>query len=191
MLWKLQHGVCWYLKKRETDKFDKIFEQNNRYLRNLSTLQSNEKSDAENTDSSQDAKGVKPGKSTENSVSEKEEETKPKEAPKEETDGPDKKPENDKAATNSKEETKPAKKVEKKDNDESKQEIEEEENSEKDGEESDKEDGDKEVPLLDQPLEKSGKRERKNVQRFNEEFSSDSKDVSNYILNTITVTWYN
>lgn len=46
---------------------------------------------------------------------------------------------------------------------------------------SDKEDGDsdkeKEVPLLDQPLEKSGKRERKNVQRFNEEFATEPKET--------------
>lgn len=48
-----------------------------------------------------------------------------------------------------------------------------EDNSDKD-EDSDKE---KEVPLLDQPLEKSGKRERKNVQRFNEEFATEAKET--------------
>lgn len=42
-------------------------------------------------------------------------------------------------------------------------------NSENEDEESEKEESeDKEVPLLDQPLEKSGKRERKGVQRFEE-----------------------
>jgi hypothetical protein len=33
------------------------------------------------------------------------------------------------------------------------------------------------VPLLDQPLQLSGTRERKKVQRFTEEFKSEPKDV--------------
>lgn len=52
--------------------------------------------------------------------------------------------------------------------------TEEGEGSEKE-DESDK-DGDKSVPLLDQPLQQSGTRERKKVQRFNEDF----KEVSDY-----------
>lgn len=53
------------------------------------------------------------------------------------------------------------------------------ENSEKD-EEDDDNDSKKEVPLLDQPLELSGKRERKNVQRL--EITAEVKEVSNSIL---------
>lgn len=55
--------------------------------------------------------------------------------------------------------------------------------SEDKSDESKEEDSDKEkeVPLLDQPLEKSGKRERKNVQRFNEEFATEPKETVSYI----------
>lgn len=59
-----------------------------------------------------------------------------------------------------------------------------EDNSCKEDEESDK---DKEVPLLDQPLEKSGKRERKNVQRFNEEFAIEPKETVCYCLNLFSL----
>lgn len=47
--------------------------------------------------------------------------------------------------------------------------TEEGEGSDKEADGSEKDD-DKEVPLLDQPLEQSGTRERKKVQRFNEDF---------------------
>lgn len=45
--------------------------------------------------------------------------------------------------------------------------------------ETDENDEKKGVPLLDQPLEQSGPRERKKVQRFDEDFPSEAKDVSN------------
>lgn len=54
---------------------------------------------------------------------------------------------------------------------------EEGEGSDKDEDGSEKDD-DKEVPLLDQPLEQSGTRERKKVQRFDEEFKGEAKEVS-------------
>lgn len=43
-------------------------------------------------------------------------------------------------------------------------------------EEEEEDDDKKDVPLLDQPLEKSGPRERKKVQRFNEEFTAEQKE---------------
>ncbi|XP_008196366.1 protein DEK isoform X2 [Tribolium castaneum] len=146
--------------------------------KNLSS-ESNEKNEAENTDSSQDAKDAKPDAATENSVEKKEEDAKPKEAPNEASDEADKKPETDKSATdkveNAKGDTKPSEKKEEKTK---AKEKDEEENSEQEDEKSeDGGDDEKDVPLLDQPLEKSGKRERKNVQRFNEEFPSETKEV--------------
>ncbi|XP_044265246.1 protein DEK isoform X2 [Tribolium madens] len=146
--------------------------------KNLSS-ESNEKNEAENTDSSQDAKDAKPDAATANSVEKKEEDSKPKEALNDVSDESDKKPETDKAATekveNAKNDVKPTDKKEEKTKAKAKD---EEENSEQEDEKS--EDGDedeKDVPLLDQPLEKSGKRERKNVQRFNEEFPSETKEA--------------
>ncbi|GLV36382.1 Dek [Carabus blaptoides fortunei] len=50
------------------------------------------------------------------------------------------------------------------------------EDASEDGEE-DEDDDKKEVPLLDQPLEQSGTRERKKVQRFNEDMTPESKEV--------------
>lgn len=75
-------------------------------------------------------------------------------------------------------ETKPEK--EEKVNDVNDKKKEEKTDDTEEGEGSDKEDGsekedDKEVPLLDQPLEQSGTRERKKVQRFNEDIKD--KDV--------------
>ncbi|XP_030765269.1 protein DEK-like [Sitophilus oryzae] len=61
-----------------------------------------------------------------------------------------------------------------------KTEEEEEDVIDEDDEGSDKDEkssnGKKAVPLLDQPLETSGKRERKNVQRFEEDFKANDKD---------------
>lgn len=53
---------------------------------------------------------------------------------------------------------------------------EEEENGESDDDEDD-EDDDGKVPLLDQPLEMSGTRERKKVQRFTEEYKVEAKEI--------------
>lgn len=75
---------------------------------------------------------------------------------------------------NAKSDAKPADKKEEKTK--AKEKV-EDENSEQEDEKSEEDGEDKEVPLLDQPLEKSGKRERKNVQRFNEEFPSETKEV--------------
>lgn len=64
--------------------------------------------------------------------------------------------------------------------------------SDKEDEDSKESDKEKEVPLLDQPLEKSGKRERKNVQRFNEEFASEPKEtVSSTFHSTFYFTFTN
>ncbi|XP_023016896.2 protein Dek isoform X2 [Leptinotarsa decemlineata] len=94
----------------------------------------------------------------------------------EEVDGGEKedKSKKDKDEKNKKGSEKTKKEKEKKAKGESKS----EDNSEREDGESEKDDkdGDKEVPLLDQPLEKSGKRERKGVQRFNEEFNAEPKE---------------
>lgn len=65
-----------------------------------------------------------------------------------------------------------------KDNDESKTDN-DTEGSDKEGDDSDNEDK-KGVPLLDQPLEQSGTRERKKVQRFNDDSESKDKEVSTF-----------
>lgn len=57
-------------------------------------------------------------------------------------------------------------------------EVENDTKSEDTSEKEDNENDDKKsVPLLDQPLEISGTRERKKVQRFNDDFPRDSKEV--------------
>ncbi|RZC40689.1 DEK, partial [Asbolus verrucosus] len=147
--------------------------------KNLSS-ESNEKSEAENTDSSQDVKDAKPDTATENSIEKKEDDSKSKDAPKESSGESDKKAESNKSAADKAENSKSEVKASDKKEEKAKaKEEEEDENSDQEDEESEKGgDEEKEVPLLDQPLEKSGKRERKNVQRFNEEFSSDSKESS-------------
>jgi hypothetical protein len=151
-------------------------------------LQSNEKSEAENTDSSQDVKDAKTDASVENSVDKKEENSKAKEGSKEASDEPDKKADSSKTATDKAENSKSDVKTSDKKEDKSKaKEEDDDENSEQEDEGSDKGgDEDKEVPLLDQPLEKSGKRERKNVQRFNDEYPAETKDVSNLLSNDVS-----
>lgn len=59
------------------------------------------------------------------------------------------------------------------------------EDASEDGEEEEEEDDDKkDVPLLDQPLEQSGTRERKKVQRFNEDMTPESKEVWSLTVST-------
>lgn len=182
------------MKKRETNFTQKI-----QYIRQiyyveldynkkciiLDIFQSNEKSGTDNnTDSSQDSHDVADAK-TENTTVENDVESKTEpDKPKEETDGDDKsaekKVEVDEKNEIDKKSQSDSEEVENKDNKKEKKEKEEKEeekseNSEKD-EEEDEIDGKKEVPLLDQPLELSGKRERKNVQRL--EITSEIKEVS-------------
>nr|CAI5824446.1 unnamed protein product [Callosobruchus analis] len=63
----------------------------------------------------------------------------------------------------------------KKEKKEKKEEKSEESDKEEESDEDKSEKSEKEVPLLDQPLELSGKRERKNVQRFKEELPPKSE----------------
>ncbi|KAJ8926026.1 hypothetical protein NQ315_009881, partial [Exocentrus adspersus] len=152
--------------------------------------ESNEKSGTDNnTDSSQDshdvtaadAKDEKAAKApVENDVEKKTEPDKPKEEA-----VPDNKPEEKKVEAEENEKKEDDKKVQaeteevdskdsKKDKEE-KEEPKKEEASDKEEEEDEEDESKKEVPLLDQPLEMSGKRERKNVQRL--EIASEVKET--------------
>lgn len=164
-LYVFQHGVCWSARKRENKRTEFAT-----LLIKFDCIQEDEK---KNDDSKEVTPNAKAGQAEKDEKSvDKQDETSSKE-----DTLPDDKPDNvnsePKSEDDKEDDTEPAKDDKEADND-----TKSEDTSEKEDEEIDKDEENKKgVPLLDQPLEQSGPRERKKVQRFNDDQPSNAKEV--------------
>lgn len=80
---------------------------------------------------------------------------------------------------------------EKEENDDKDKKVKNDNNDTEEGEGTDKEESevdDKGVPLLDQPLEQSGTRERKKVQRYTEDVTPETKEVR--LMKKFTICYF-